>query len=65
MDILGLAEVKWLESGNVQRDSHTFIYSGHKKEDKYGVGLIPSNQGGVSVSLWDIMQCQCNDYDLC
>ena len=32
VDILGLAEVIWLESGNLQCDSHTLIYSGPKKE---------------------------------
>ena len=40
VDIMGLAEVIWLESGNFQCDSHTLIYSGHKKKHKHGVGLL-------------------------
>ena len=42
MDILGLAEIRWLESGNLQCDSPTLIYSGHKKELNHGVGLLLS-----------------------
>ena len=38
MNILGLAEVTWVESWNLQCDSHTLIYSEHKKECKHGVG---------------------------
>ena len=39
MDILGLAEVRWLKSVNLQCDSQ---YSGHKKEHKHGVGPLLS-----------------------
>ena len=43
LDILGLAEVRWLGSGKLASDDHTLIYSGHKKEHKHGVGLLLSN----------------------
>ena len=36
-DILGFAEVRWLDSGNVISDDYTLIYAEHKKEHKYGV----------------------------
>ena len=42
MDILGLEEVTWLESGNFQCDYQTLIYSGNKKEHKHRVGLLLS-----------------------
>ena len=32
MCLLGLSEVKWLESGNLLCNSHTWIYTEHKKE---------------------------------
>ncbi len=31
IDIMGLAEVRWLNSGKVITDDYTLIYSGHKK----------------------------------
>ena len=31
LDILGLAEVRWLGSGKLVSEDHTLIYSGHKK----------------------------------
>ena len=45
LDILGLAEVRWLGSGKLVSEDHTliYIYSGHKKEHKHGVGLLLSN----------------------
>ena len=49
VDMLVLAEVRWLESDNLQCDPHTFIYSGHKKEHKRGVGLLLSKAVSQSV----------------
>lgn len=39
LDILGLAEIRWTDSGKITKDSHTMIYSGGKKHMK-GVGII-------------------------
>ena len=55
MDIFGLAEVRWLESRNLQCDSHTLIYSGHKKEHKHGVGLLLSKAVSQSVMGYHAM----------
>ena len=49
LDILGLAEVRWLGSGKLLSEDHTLIYSGHKKEHKHGVGLLLSNVVARSV----------------
>ena len=42
IDIMGLAEVRWLQSGKIVCNDHTLIYSGHKKYHKHGVGLLLS-----------------------
>ena len=55
VDILGLAEVRWLESGNLQCDSHILIYSCHKKKHKHGVGLLISNAVSQSVMGYHAM----------
>ena len=49
MDILGLAEVRWLGSGKLISEEHTLIYTEPKKEHKYGVGLLLSNVVARSV----------------
>ena len=49
VDILGLAEVRWLGSGKLVSEDHTLIYTGHKKEHKHGVGLLVSNVVARSV----------------
>ena len=49
VNILGLAEVKWLGSGKLVSEYHTLIYTGHKKEHKHGVGLLLSNVVARSV----------------
>ena len=55
VDILGLAEVRWFESGNLQCDPHTLIYSGHKKKHKHGVGLLHSKAVSQSVMGYHAM----------
>ena len=56
MHILGLAEVvRWLESGNLQCDSHTLIYLGHKKQHKHGVGLLLRKSVSLSVMGYHAM----------
>ena len=49
VDILGLAEVRWLGSGKLVSEDHTLIYSGHKREHKHGVGILLSNVVARSV----------------
>ena len=49
VDILGLAEVRWLGSGKLVSEDNTLIYSRHKKEHNHGVGLLLSNVVARSV----------------
>ena len=49
IDIMGLAEVRWLQSGKIVCNDHTLIYSGHKKDHKHGVGLLLSKVVSMSV----------------
>ena len=44
IDILGVAETHWKESGEVRRDSHTFLYSGGERHI-HGVGILLNNKG--------------------
>ena len=34
IDIMGLAEVRWLQSGKIVCNDHALIYSGHKKRSQ-------------------------------
>ena len=45
IDIMGVAEVRWLQSGKIVCNYHTLIYSGHKKYHKHGVDLLLSKVG--------------------
>ena len=49
IDIMGLAEVRWLQSGKIVCNDHTMIYSGHKKDHKHGLGLLLSKVVSKSV----------------
>ena len=49
IDIMGLAEVRWLQSGKIVCNDHMPIYSGHKKYRKHGVGLLLSKVVSKSV----------------
>ena len=49
IDIMGLAEVIWMQSGNIVCNDHTLIFSGHKKDHKHGVGLLLSKVVSKSV----------------
>ena len=44
LDILGLAEVRWLKSGKLLSDEHMQIYVGDIKEHKHGVGILLNNE---------------------
>ena len=49
IDIMGLAEVRWLQSGKIVCNDYTLIYSGQKKDHKHGVGLLFSKAVSKSV----------------
>ena len=49
IDIMGLAEVIWLQSGKIVCNNHMLIYSDHKKDHTYGVGLLLSKVVSKSV----------------
>ena len=34
VDTMGLAEVRWLDSGKVVSDDYTLIYAGHKEREQ-------------------------------
>ena len=39
IDILGLSEIRWTGSGNIQKEQHTILYSGGDNHTR-GVGSI-------------------------
>ena len=39
LNILGLSEIRWLDSGNIEYDDYALVYSGGKEHAK-GVGII-------------------------
>jgi len=39
IDIMGIAEMRWNDSGRIRKDGHTIIYSGNKNHSN-GVGII-------------------------
>ena len=44
LDILGLAEVRWLKSGKLLIGEHMLKYSGDIKGHKHGVGMLLNKQ---------------------
>ena len=58
LDILGLAETRWTDSGKIIKDNHTMIYSGGE-EHKMGVGIIMKNSiASIIISMvgyWAIL----------
>ena len=44
LDVFGLSEVRWKNSGRFTTDEHVMIYSGHQTEHKHGVGVLLSKQ---------------------
>ena len=44
LDMLGLAEVRWLKSWKFLSDEHMLIYSGDIKEHKHGAGMLLNKQ---------------------
>ena len=49
LDVLGLSEVRWKNSGRCTTDEHVMIYSGHKTEHKHGLGVLLSKQVAKSM----------------
>ena len=49
VDMMGLAKVRWLDSGKLISDYYIFIYAGHNKEHKHGVGQLLNEVVGKSV----------------
>ena len=49
LDVLGLSEMIWKNSGKCTTDEHVMIYSGHKTEHKHGVGVLLSKQVAKSM----------------
>ena len=49
IDILGISEMKWTDSGHFRSANNIVMYSGHNTSRKNGVGMIITNQ--VSKSL--------------
>ena len=44
LEVLGLSEMRWKNSGRCTTDDHVMIYSGHKTEHKHVVGVLLSKQ---------------------
>ena len=54
IDILGIAETKWTESGKIRKNSHTILYSGGQ-EHRNGVGILMKNNITKSImGYWPI-----------
>ena len=49
IDIMGLAEVRWLQSGKIVCNDHTLIYSCHKKSQTWR--RFANQQSGLEVSV--------------
>ena len=43
IDILGIVETRWTESGKIRKDNHTVLYSGGQ-EHRNGVGILMKNK---------------------
>ena len=55
LDILGLAEVRWLKSEKLLGDENMLIYSGDIKEHKHGVRMLLNKQISKSYMAHYIM----------
>ena len=54
LDILGIAEYRWTNSGKIVKDDFTFIFSGGQSH-RHGVGLIMKNSIAKSLSgFWPV-----------
>ena len=56
LDLLGISECKWIDSGTLVKDDHIMIYSGGK-EHKNGVGIIMRKEIARSlIGYWAISE---------
>ena len=55
IDILGLAETRWRNSGTIQFGDYTFLYSGNEKRSERGVALLINKKNSKSLKgYWPI-----------
>ena len=64
IDILGITETRWTESGKIRKDSHTILYSSGQ-EHRIGVGIQMKNitrsiMGYLPISNRVIINCKEN-----
>ena len=54
LDIMGIAETRWTDTGRIVKDDYTMIYSGGE-DHKNGVGIILRNEEAKSmIGYWPI-----------
>ena len=54
IDILGIAETRWTESGKIRKNNHTILYSGGQ-EHRNGLGILMKNNIARSImGYWPI-----------
>ncbi|KAE9547262.1 hypothetical protein FO519_009526 [Halicephalobus sp. NKZ332] len=53
LDILGISEMRWTNSGKVISDRKTILYSGQENHHKHGVGLILNEDAARSLISWN------------
>ena len=55
VDILGISEMRWIDSGQVKKDGYTVVYLRHETEHRYGVGVIMKDNIAKSLmGFWPI-----------
>ena len=52
LDILGISEMRWTDSGRIESDGMAIYYSGGTKHEK-GVGIILTKEMAKSVIAWE------------
>ena len=52
LDILGISEVRWLNSGRIASDNKTVLYSGHEEKHEKGVGFVLSRRATNALIGW-------------
>ncbi len=71
VDIMGLAEVRWLDSGKLVSGDHTLIYSGGSKSHRNGVGIMLNRNTAKSIMGYNaisdrvlLVNLQCKPFNL-
>ena len=47
IDIMGIAKMRWTDSGKVRKDGYTVVFSGDDKEHRNGVGFIMKDHSEI------------------